>query len=109
MSAAATRSIASVRPSAAFTPTFSIGPVHRAGGTLLADAGAVRSVGSRGHSYDNSLAESIIGLCKTEVICKQRSWRSFKQFELAKARWVECYNNRRLHSSIGDVPPELHR
>ncbi len=55
----------------------------------LADAGAVCSVGSRGDSYDNALAESVIGLYKTELIRKQGEW----------------YNQRRLHSSIGDVPP----
>ena len=71
----------------------------------LVDAGAVRSVGSRGDSYDNALAESVIGLYKTELIRKQAPWRSFEQLELATARWVEWYNNRRLHSSIGDLPP----
>jgi putative transposase len=71
----------------------------------LADAGAVCSVGSRGDSYDNALAESVIGLFKTEVVKKQGSWRSFEQLELATALWVDWYNNRRLHSSIGDVPP----
>jgi putative transposase len=71
----------------------------------LDDAGAVRSVGSRGDSYDNALAESVIGLYKTELIRKQGPWRSFEQLELATARWVEWYNNRRLHSSIDDLPP----
>ena len=71
----------------------------------LADAGAVRSVGSRGDSYDNALAESVIGLYKTELVKKQGSWRSFEQLELATARWVDWYNNRRLHTAIGDVPP----
>ena len=71
----------------------------------LADAGAARSVGSRGDSYDNALAESVIGLYKTELIRKQGPWRSFEQLELATARWVEWYNNRRLHSSIDDLPP----
>ena len=71
----------------------------------LADAGAVCSVGSRGDSYDNALAESVIGLFKTEVVKKQGPWRSFEQLELAVARWVDWYNNRRLHSAIGDVPP----
>jgi putative transposase len=71
----------------------------------LADAGAVRSVGSRGDSYDNALAESVNGLYKTEVIRKQGPWRSVEQLELATARWVHWYNHRRLHSSIGDVPP----
>ena len=71
----------------------------------LADAGAVRSVGSRGDSYDNALAESVIGLFKTELIKKQGPWRSFEQLELATAHWVDWYNNRRLHTAIGDVPP----
>jgi len=71
----------------------------------LGDAGAVCSVGSRGDSYDNALAESVIGLYKTELIRKQGPWRSFEQLELATARWVDWYNQRRLHSSIGDVPP----
>ncbi len=71
----------------------------------LADAGAICSVGSRGDSYDNALAESVIGLFKTEVVKKQASWRSFEQLELATARWADWYNNRRLHSAIGDVPP----
>jgi putative transposase len=71
----------------------------------LADKQAVVSVGSRGDSYDNALAESVIGLFKTEVVKKQGSWRSFEQLELATARWVDWYNNRRLHSAIGDVPP----
>ena len=71
----------------------------------LADAGAVCSVGSRGDSYDNALAESVIGLFKTEVVRKQGSWKSFEQLELASARWVDWYNHRRLHTAIGDVPP----
>jgi putative transposase len=71
----------------------------------LAAEQAVVSVGSRGDSYDNALAESVIGLFKTELVKKQGSWRSFEQLELATARWVDWYNNRRLHSSIDDVPP----
>ena len=71
----------------------------------LSEAGAVRSVGSRGDSYDNALAESVNGLYKTELIRKQGPWRSLEQLELATARWVHWYNQQRLHSSIGDVPP----
>jgi putative transposase len=71
----------------------------------LSDAGAVCSVGSRGDSYDNALAESVNGLFKTELIRKQGPWRSVEQLELATARWAHWYNHRRLHSSIGDVPP----
>jgi putative transposase len=71
----------------------------------LADVHAVVSVGSRGDSYDNALAESLIGLFKTELVKKQGPWRTVEQLELATARWVDWYNNRRLHSSIGNVPP----
>lgn len=70
----------------------------------LADAGAVRSVGSRGDSYDNALAESVNGLYKAEVI-HRRSWRSLEQVELATAEWVDWWNHRRLHSAINDLPP----
>jgi len=56
-------------------------------------------------AHSNALAESVIGLFKTEVVKKQGSWRSFEQLELATALWVDWYNNRRLHTAIGDVPP----
>jgi putative transposase len=71
----------------------------------LADAGAVRSVGSRGDSYDNALAESVVGLFKTELIRLKGPWRTLEQVELAAAEWIDWYNNRRLHTSIGDLPP----
>jgi putative transposase len=71
----------------------------------LADAGAVRSAGSRGDSYDNALAESVVGLFKTELVRKKKPWRTLEQVELATAQWVDWYNNRRLHSSIGNLPP----
>jgi putative transposase len=71
----------------------------------LADAGALRSVGSRGDSYDNALAESVVGLFKTELIRMKGPWRTLEQVELATAEWTDWYNNRRLHSSIGDLPP----
>lgn len=70
----------------------------------LAEAGAVRSVGSRGDSYDNALAESVNGLYKAEVI-HRRSWRSLEHVELATAEWVDWWNHRRLHSAIDDLPP----
>jgi putative transposase len=71
----------------------------------LADAGAVRSVGSRGDSYDNALAESVVGLFKTELIRMKGPWRTLEQLELAAAEWIDWYNNRRLHGSIDDLPP----
>jgi putative transposase len=70
----------------------------------LAEAGAMPSVGSRGDSYDNALAESVNGLYKAEVI-HRRSWRSLEQVELATAEWVDWWNQRRLHSAIDDLPP----
>ncbi len=70
----------------------------------LAEAGAVRSVGSRGDSYDNALAESVNGLYKVELI-HRRSWRSLEQVELATAEWVDWWNHRRLHSAIHALPP----
>jgi putative transposase len=71
----------------------------------LAETGAVCSVGSRGDSYDNALAEAVNGLYKTEVIGKSGPWPSLEQMELATAEWVDWWNNRRLHGAIGDVPP----
>jgi putative transposase len=71
----------------------------------LDDLQAVVSVGSRGDSYDNALAESVIGLFKTEVVKRKAPWRTVDELELATARWVEWWNQRRLHGSLGDLPP----
>ena len=71
----------------------------------LEDAGAVRSVGSRGDSYDNALAEAVNGLYKAELIRKRGPWRSLEQVELATAGWVDWWNQKRLHSAINDMPP----
>ena len=71
----------------------------------LAEAGAVRSVGSRGDSYDNALAETVNGLYKTELIRGRGPWRSVEHVELATAEWVDWWNHRRLHGSVGDTPP----
>jgi putative transposase len=71
----------------------------------LAEAGAVCSVGSRGDSYDNALAEAVNGQCKAELIRKQGPWRSLEQVELATAAWVDWWNQTRLHSAVGDIPP----
>jgi putative transposase len=71
----------------------------------LAEAGAVASVGSRGDSYDNALAETVNGLYKTELIRRQGPWRTADQVELATLEWVDWWNRRRLHGAIGDVPP----
>jgi hypothetical protein len=71
----------------------------------LADAGIEPSVGSRGDSYDNALAESIIGLYKTEVIQRQGPWRHLEGVEFATLDWVDWFNTRRLLEPIGYVPP----
>ena len=71
----------------------------------LADAGIAPSVGSRGDSYDNALAESIIGLFKTEVIQRKGPWRHLEGVEFATLRWVDWFNHRRLLEPIGYRPP----
>jgi putative transposase len=71
----------------------------------LADAGIAPSVGSRGDSYDNALAESVIGLFKTEVIRRQGSWQHLERVEFETLAWVDWFNNRRLLEPIGYVPP----
>ena len=60
---------------------------------------AVTSVGSRGDSYDNALAETVNGLYKTELINRQGPWRTVEHVELATSRWVDWWNHRRLHSA----------
>jgi transposase InsO family protein len=71
----------------------------------LAEAGIEPSVGSVGASYDNALAETVIGLFKTEVIHRRGPWRSFETVEFATLEWVDWFNNRRLLETIGNVPP----
>src|SRR5688500_13966038 len=71
----------------------------------LADAEAVGSVGSRGDSYDNALAETVIGLYKAELVERRRPWRSGQQVELATAEWVDWWNSRRLHEACAYLPP----
>jgi transposase InsO family protein len=71
----------------------------------LAEAGIEPSVGSRGDSYDSALAESIIGLFKTEVIQRKGPWRHLEAVEFATLTWVDWFNTRRLLEPIGYVPP----
>ena len=71
----------------------------------LAEAGALPSIGSVGDSYDNAMAESIIGLFKTELIRRRGPWRGLDGIELATLEWVDWYNNRRLFEAIGNIPP----
>ena len=73
----------------------------------LAEIGAAPSVGSVGDSYDNALAETVIGLYKTELIRgpNQGPWDSATDVELATLGWVHWHNSQRLHTHLGDVPP----
>ena len=71
----------------------------------LRKAGIEPSVGSVGDSYDNALAESVIGLFKTEVIRRRGPWHDLEAVEFATLEWVDWFNNRRLLEPIGYVPP----
>ena len=71
----------------------------------LAEAGIEPSVGSVGDSYDNALAESIIGLFKTELIHRRGPWRRLEHVEFATLEWIDWFNTRRLLEPIGNVPP----
>ena len=71
----------------------------------LAEAGIESSVGSVGDSYDNAMAETIIGLFKTEVIWPRGPWKNIDEVEYATLQWVDWFNNRRLLEPIGDIPP----
>ena len=71
----------------------------------LAEAGSEPSVGSRGDSYDNALAESINGLYKAELIHRRAPWKTRAAVELATLEWVAWYNHQRLLGSIGYIPP----
>jgi putative transposase len=74
----------------------------------LADEGAVASVGSKGDSFDNALAEAVNGLYKAELIRHRGPWLTATQVELATAGWVRWWNQQRLHGAIGHIPPIEH-
>jgi len=71
----------------------------------LTEAGIEPSVGSVGDSYDNALAETIIGLFKTEVIRRRGPWKGVEDVEFATLEWVDWFNNRRLLEPLGYLPP----
>lgn len=71
----------------------------------LADAGIAASVGSRGDSYDNALAETVNGLYKAELIHARRAWPSVTEVEFATMSWVHWWNHQRLHESLGYATP----
>ncbi len=72
----------------------------------LAEAGIEPSVGSKGDSYDNALAETINGLYKAELIWKRGPWRSMEQVEFWTMQWVDWFNRRRIMGSLGNIPPD---
>ena len=71
----------------------------------LIEAGIEPSVGSVGDSFDNALAETVIGLFKTEVIRRRGPWRGLEAVEYATLEWVHWFNPRRLLEPIGNIPP----
>jgi putative transposase len=71
----------------------------------LIDSGIDASIGTVGDAYDNALAETTIGLYKTELIKRRGPWHNLREVETATNAWVEWYNNQRLHSACGYRPP----
>jgi len=71
----------------------------------LADAGAVASVGSKGDSYDNAMAEAFNSLYKAELVRNRGPWRGLDDLEIATVEYIDWYNNRRLHGELGHLPP----
>jgi transposase InsO family protein len=71
----------------------------------LAEAGIEPSVGSKGDSYDNALAETINGLYKAELIHRRAPWKTRELVELATLEWVSWFNHHRLLEPIGYIPP----
>lgn len=71
----------------------------------LAEAGAVASVGSKGDSYDNAMAEAFNSLYKAELVRNTGPWRGLDDLEMATVEYIDWYNNRRLHGELGHVPP----
>jgi transposase InsO family protein len=71
----------------------------------LGAEGAIIAVGLRGDSYDNAMAESIIGLYKNELIHLRGPWKTVEDVELATLSWVHWWNNKRLLEPIGSIPP----
>lgn len=71
----------------------------------LAGAGALASIGTVGDSYDNALAESVIGLYKAECVRPDGPFKTVDELELSTLSWVHWWNKQRLHSALGHIPP----
>jgi putative transposase len=74
----------------------------------LAETDAVASVGSRGDSYDNAMAEAFNSLFKAELVRNKGPWRGLDDLEIATVEYIDWYNNRRLHGELGHIPPAEH-
>jgi putative transposase len=74
----------------------------------LAEAGAVASVGSKGDSFDNAMAEAFNSLYKAELVRNKGPWRGLDDLEMATVEYIDWYNNRRLHGELGHIPPAEH-
>jgi putative transposase len=74
----------------------------------LAEAGAVASVGSKGDSYDNAMAEAFNSLFKAELVRNRGPWMTIDDLEIAVAEYIDWFNFRRLHGEIGLIPPVEH-
>ena len=74
----------------------------------LAEAGAVASVGSKGDSYDNAMAEAFNSLYKAELVRNKGPWRGLDDLEMATVEYIDWYNNRRLHGELDYIPPAEH-
>lgn len=71
----------------------------------LAEIGASPSIGTVGDSFDNAMAESFNGLYKTELTKRRGPWRNAEHLETQTMPYINWFNNKRLHSEIGDIPP----
>ena len=71
----------------------------------MTEAGINASVGTTGDSYDNALAETIVGVFKTEVVYHRGPWKGHDDVEYATLEWVDWFNNRRLLEPIENIPP----
>lgn len=71
----------------------------------LAEAGAVASVGSKGDSYDNAMAEAFNSLYKAELVRNKGPWRGMDDLEIATVEYIDWYDNRRLHGELEHIPP----
>ncbi|MEV0136908.1 IS3 family transposase [Dactylosporangium sp. NPDC050688] len=71
----------------------------------LAEAGVVASVGAKGDSYDNAMAEAFNSLYKAELVRNRGPWRGLDDLEMATVEYIDWYNNRRLHGELGHLPP----